>query len=474
MTDKPSRGRAPLWLAFFAVAWVGITVAAVVWGIPHEENNLADRTAAALAGQPVTASFEGRDALLSGQVADAAELDLAVATVREVRGVRRVESADVVVAIEPIEPTAPLSPPFVTVAVADGAVSLSGTVPDQATADAMFQAASTRWGSDNVIDTLIVDAGTGGSAWLPGVVRAIDRLSRLDVVSLRLTESGAALTGTAESAEEVSAVGTDLQAILGPDTVLDNQLNVAALSAPSFEAELIEEGRVRLRGVMPDQAAIDGLVEAASAVHGSANVVNEMTVGADIDSPAYLAAIRGVFGAIDGLTPWRFSLEGGSASIEGQAISEDAISTTENRLAISLAAAGLPFTSDLQVDPNAVATVLTELLEGTATFRVGSSELSPEATALLDEAVEILLANPTTRLRVEGHTDDVGSEADNQALSEARAQAVVDYLVAGGVEADRLVAVGLGESQPIADNDTADGRAQNRRIEFVVEQGESS
>ena len=112
-------------------------------------------------------------------------------------------------------------------------------------------------------------------------------------------------------------------------------------------------------------------------------------------------------------------------------------------------------------------------MKGTATFQVGSAVLSPDATALLDEAIEILTDNTATVLTVEGHTDDVGSDDDNLALSEARAQAVVDYLVAGGIDPARLTAVGYGESQPVATNETAEGRSENRRIQFVVEEGES-
>jgi OOP family OmpA-OmpF porin len=119
-----------------------------------------------------------------------------------------------------------------------------------------------------------------------------------------------------------------------------------------------------------------------------------------------------------------------------------------------------------------VAAELTELLRGSTTFQVGSADLAPEATTLLDQAIAILLANPSTTLLVAGHTDDVGDDAANLALSEARAQVVVDYFVAGGVEASRLSAIGLGETDPIADNGTEEGRAQNRRIEFVVNEGD--
>ena len=72
------------------------------------------------------------------------------------------------------------------------------------------------------------------------------------------------------------------------------------------------------------------------------------------------------------------------------------------------------------------------------------------------------------KVQVEGHTDSVGTDAYNDGLSQRRSQAVVEYLVSKGIARDRLAAVGLGESKPIASNDTAKGRAMNRRTEFVI------
>jgi outer membrane protein OmpA-like peptidoglycan-associated protein len=83
--------------------------------------------------------------------------------------------------------------------------------------------------------------------------------------------------------------------------------------------------------------------------------------------------------------------------------------------------------------------------------------------------VDIMKQNPDIRkVRVEGHTDSKGSDAYNIKLSQRRANAVRDYLIAHGVEADRLVAVGYGETRPVADNGTAEGRARNRRVEFTI------
>lgn len=87
---------------------------------------------------------------------------------------------------------------------------------------------------------------------------------------------------------------------------------------------------------------------------------------------------------------------------------------------------------------------------------------------VLDEAIQTLNEQPNVRISVEGHTDSVGTDAYNQRLSERRAQAVVDYLAAGGIARSRMSARGFGESNPVASNATEDGRAQNRRVELGV------
>jgi OOP family OmpA-OmpF porin len=76
--------------------------------------------------------------------------------------------------------------------------------------------------------------------------------------------------------------------------------------------------------------------------------------------------------------------------------------------------------------------------------------------------------NPTIKVEVQGHTDSVGNDRFNLKLSQKRAESVKAYLVKQGVSADRMVPKGYGENVPIADNRTKDGRAQNRRVEFVI------
>ena len=102
-------------------------------------------------------------------------------------------------------------------------------------------------------------------------------------------------------------------------------------------------------------------------------------------------------------------------------------------------------------------------------FEFDSSTLKDESYPILNQIASILKDNPTWgSLRVKGHTDSTGPESYNQGLSERRAQAVADYLVSQGVSNSVISTEGYGESQPIATNDTAEGRKANRRVEFEV------
>ena len=101
-------------------------------------------------------------------------------------------------------------------------------------------------------------------------------------------------------------------------------------------------------------------------------------------------------------------------------------------------------------------------------FRSGSYELLPAARERLAKVSGIILAYPSLHLAVEGHTDSVGGDEYNQNLSEQRAQAVRDYFVQQGLTANSIEARGFGKTEPIASNDTAEGRAQNRRVELVL------
>jgi outer membrane protein OmpA-like peptidoglycan-associated protein len=109
---------------------------------------------------------------------------------------------------------------------------------------------------------------------------------------------------------------------------------------------------------------------------------------------------------------------------------------------------------------------------GESTFESGAVLVSGAARPVIGALAELLREHPDRRVYIQGHTDAVGEELPNQRLSELRAEAVRSLLVQEGVEADRLFAIGYGQARPVADNTTAEGRSQNRRVEIVL--GETS
>lgn len=108
-------------------------------------------------------------------------------------------------------------------------------------------------------------------------------------------------------------------------------------------------------------------------------------------------------------------------------------------------------------------------LSGSVLFASNRSELLPAAQNRLNQVADALLATKERKLTVEGHTDSQGSSSHNQELSQQRADAVRSYLISRGYPSDLIQAQGIGENRPIADNSSAEGRANNRRVEIIVD-----
>ena len=105
---------------------------------------------------------------------------------------------------------------------------------------------------------------------------------------------------------------------------------------------------------------------------------------------------------------------------------------------------------------------------GDVLFELGQTDLQSEAQSNLDDVVDLLQTEPDRRIRIEGHTDSTGPAAVNMRISQARADSVRDALVAMGIQADRIQAIGMGEEFPIATNQTEEGRSQNRRVDVIL------
>jgi OOP family OmpA-OmpF porin len=215
-------------------------------------------------------------------------------------------------------------------------------------------------------------------------------------------------------------------------------------------------------------------VAAADEVFGSVSAA--ITEDPAVSSPPWVAPLTQALPVLRYVARPGLSVDGSVLTLAGRIASES------RRLEIIAAFSplGLEIADGLGIatPPSAAeaaaleASLAEALHDEVVLFETGSADVSADGTTVLDGIAELLIAAPGARVEVGGHTDSEGPADANLALSLERAEAVVSYLVSAGVDPIQLTAAGYGEDQPIADNATAEGRAANRRIEFVVEGSE--
>ena len=158
-----------------------------------------------------------------------------------------------------------------------------------------------------------------------------------------------------------------------------------------------------------------------------------------------------------------------AAAIGAVARSVDGVEAIDNRIVIAGGIAASTPPSTITPAPRVDDSLAGRLAAaGNITFEPASAAITPEGLTVIDAVAAVLAEAPEIPLEVHGHTDSDGDSAVNERLSQERAQAVVDALIARGIAAERLTPLGFGESDPVAPNITAEGRAANRRIEFAL------
>lgn len=457
----------PLSIFWLLALWVIVVLVALVWGVDNAETTLRDDARASLIanGYDVAVDFSGRDARLIGSVSEESLAAEIAASIDSVPGVRTVDNE--IVVIEPA--VAPLRQPTVTFRKVGDAVSIRGLVPDEETERSILEAMFDEFGEGNVLNALTAADDVEAVPWLSRIQDVFAIVAQLRSGGFTADNAGITVTGAVIS-EPVGQEMTDaLQLVLGEQLPVTTDLSIAVLPSPTFSASG-GDGVVALEGVLPSEDVLARITDAAKRLYPNVVIVQAMRIG-DVAGPMWLDSIEGLLDITTRLDPWTITVNDEAVTITGIGQDQDVVAALDV-LIDGVITGQLEVINEVEVDPSAVATQLTNLFEGVATFVSNGVALSAEGLQLLDLAIEVLLANPATVLVVEGHTDSSGDAAANLELSQQRAEAVVAYLVDGGIAPERLSAVGYGESRPIASNSSEEGRAQNRRIVFVIREGD--
>ena len=240
--------------------------------------------------------------------------------------------------------------------------------------------------------------------------------------------------------------------------------------APAFGkwAAALADGKLTLEGAVNDQGAKDGLLAAAKGVFGDGNVVDKLTLDAAQPKFAFAGKWADVFEWIK-QRALGLAFDGGNVRVNGElgeALIPQALAALKGALGDQANIA-----NDIKAKAMAAADAFKA---GAKTFRIevefdtGSAKIRADGARDLDGLAE-LLKDGKTHGEVGGHTDNVGQPEDNLKLSQQRADAVVAYLATKGVPKEALTSRGYGDTKPVADNATEEGRQKNRRVEFVVQ-----
>ncbi len=353
-------------------------------------------------------------------------------------------------------------------------VELIGFMPNEDARAEVLAEAHALFGEGQTEDRLQIADGAPRMDWIGAAKFALGQVAGLSGGSARISDFAYALTGAAATSESYEVLRAQLAATLPASLVLNNVLLTAPVASPYRYTAAVGPESVTLTGVVPSPELRE-LFSAAAAVRFADVGVTDETRVASGNPAGFEQAILAGLQAISRLEAGRFELVDLTVSVSGVAPYEGAIARIEEQLRSALPE-GFALTSTLTATPaqsQVTAAVCQELLiaelgEGGIKFNEGSAAIAPESEGKLDRLIAILGRCPDATIEIGGHTDSGGTTARNQALSQIRAEAVVEYLEGAGIAADRLSAVGYGEADPIASNDTEEGRAQNRRIEFTI------
>jgi OOP family OmpA-OmpF porin len=235
------------------------------------------------------------------------------------------------------------------------------------------------------------------------------------------------------------------------------------LLCAAFAVQAQVPGQVVASGTVADEASKTAVLAKLREVYGADKVLDQITIG----QVTYVQKL--ITPDLKQVSKGQLKVDGTTVSVRGEVANE----AQRQRIASDFATRLNPtytVTNGLRVSAADQGVLDRTLANRIVEFESGQAVLTPTGRAILDEMGAAMLKLKGQKVEIIGHTDNVGLRASNQNLSQARAEAVRNYLSGKGIPAETLVASGSGPDRPIASNDTAEGRARNRRIEFRMAQ----
>lgn len=348
---------------------------------------------------------------------------------------------------------------------------------------ARLRAAAARAGLEGGFDCA-VGLGAPSPRWLAAVERGLDFLVEIGEGSLVIRDadivveagSGVAQIPFNRALRSLSSDVPQLFTVTGSLPERRGSERFVTGSGAEFAATLAADGLVQLRGAVADARARDAIEAYAMALFGEERVFNALRLEPDMPDgwPQKVLAGLDALGALHSgdlkLAPERLALNGRSAEEE---VPDVLAARLRERLGEDVVLA-LDVVYDESLDPRAslptpvecMARVAEVVAAGKISFAPGSSTIDSQNAPIIDALADVLRDCPEMPLEIAGYTDSQGRESMNLALSQSRAQAVLDALLARRIVTSNMLAKGYGPADPIASNATEEGREANRRIEF--------
>jgi outer membrane protein OmpA-like peptidoglycan-associated protein len=365
----------------------------------------------------------------------------------------------------------PIADPFVTRLAKDtDGFTLSGVLPDETARAVILDAVG-----GAAADTSTVARGAPEGVAVGDVFSTvaavlddmIDGAATMTAGDLVVSGTAASFSGASEAESVLVALATDALSV-------ETDIVPGPATPFTFLAEKSEE-TLSLQGFVPSDQARDTIQASVNDLFPGFAVTDDLAI-ADGAPEGFLTMVQAGLSGLARLADGSFDVTDTDATLSGGAFYE----SLGVRIADLVASAGpdtFEFTPEIGVAPPPPAVDAETcqarfgalLSANTIRFETGSAAIDRQSDGLLDRLVRTLQSCPETSVVIGGHTDSQGDSIPNMRLSQERAMAVRDYVIDAGIPENRLLAVGFGESEPIADNDTDEGRALNRRIEFTVQ-----